>query len=77
MRKMAGSAVIPSVTLDMKMPSSSPLKGVEPIPPAIERPSPPVVLSILISYCSSRTSNDGSTSDVAPGGHKLKFVIFV
>lgn len=37
---------LPSVTLEIKMPSSSPLKGVDPIPPAIDKPSPPVVLSI-------------------------------
>lgn len=47
------------------MPSSSPLKGVDPIPPAIDKPNPPVVLSIWISYCSSRISNAGSISDVA------------
>jgi len=37
---------LPSVTLEIKMPSSSPLKGVDPIPPAIDKPNPPVVLSI-------------------------------
>ena len=31
----ASSAGLPAVTLDMKMPSSSPLKGVEPSPPAM------------------------------------------
>ena len=37
---------LPSVTLEINMPSSFPLKGVEPMPPAIDKPRPPVVLLI-------------------------------
>lgn len=53
-----------SVTLDMNMPSSSPLNGVEPLPPAIDRPRPADVRSMRISYCSSLTSIFVSKSEI-------------
>lgn len=37
------------VTLDIKMPSSSPIYGVEPLPPAMLRPSPPAARAIRTS----------------------------
>lgn len=52
-----------SVTLDMKMPSSSPLYGVEPRPPAMDSPKPPVVRSTTTSICFTSTTTDGPDSD--------------
>lgn len=45
----AKSAGPPGVTRDMKIPSSSPLNGVEPTPPAMLKPNPEPVLDTRIS----------------------------
>lgn len=52
------------MTRDIKIPSSSPLYGVEPLPPAILKPSPADVRSIWISRRSSRNSVKPSAESV-------------
>ncbi|MPC52660.1 hypothetical protein E2C01_046536 [Portunus trituberculatus] len=62
----------------MKMPSSSPLYGVEPRPPAMDSPKPPVVRSTTTSICFTSTTTDGPDSDkiiplLGRGGSVLSF----
>lgn len=71
-RRPAKSAGPDSVTRDMNIPSSSPLNGVEPLPPAIERPRPARDRSIWISYFSSRSSTVASDS---PAANKKRILI--
>ena len=60
--KPATSAGPPSVILEIKIPVSPFLYGVDPKPPAIDRPSPDFVRSMCISYRSSCISKTGSES---------------
>ncbi|KAE9523407.1 hypothetical protein AGLY_015959 [Aphis glycines] len=69
----ANSAGPSGVSLDTKMPSSFPLKGVEFLPPAIDNPKPADVLTIL-------TSNNSSFPTISPSttsSLKLKYIKYI